>query len=70
MLVAAVNSWPDSIDLTITLVYLAVVFGVPAFGYVLLALDVRALTGDGVSADRRQRVSTRRSPRNVSLLRR
>ncbi len=36
------KSWPDGLDVTITLIYLAIVLGVPLLGYVLMALDYRA----------------------------
>jgi hypothetical protein len=37
-----VKSWPDGIDWTVTLGYLALAFGVPILGYVCMALDIRA----------------------------
>ena len=44
MLVASsyTKNWPDGMDATITAFYLALVFGVPLAGYVLMALDFRA----------------------------
>lgn len=33
--------WPDGIDATLTLTYVAVIFGIPAFGYILMVLDFR-----------------------------
>jgi hypothetical protein len=36
------NSWPDGLDATITVIYLAIVLGVPFLGYVLMVLDYRA----------------------------
>ena len=39
---AAAKDWPDGVDATITAFYLALVFGVPLAGYVLMALDFRA----------------------------
>ena len=37
------KSWPaDSIDVAITTGYLAIAFGIPILGYVLMALDIRA----------------------------
>ena len=38
-----VRNWPaDNIDVAITTAYLIIVFGIPLFGYVLMALDIRA----------------------------
>ena len=39
---APVKSWPDGIDTTVTLSYLAAAFGLPILGYVCMALDIRA----------------------------
>jgi hypothetical protein len=39
---APVKSWPDGLDSTVTLSYLALAFGLPIVGYVCMALDVRA----------------------------
>jgi hypothetical protein len=36
------KTWPDGVDATITVFYLALVFGVPLAGYVLMVLDFRA----------------------------
>jgi hypothetical protein len=36
------KSWPDGIDAVITAVYLAIAFGIPLLGYVLMALNIRA----------------------------
>ncbi len=37
------NSWPaDNIDMAITAGFLAIAFGIPLLGYVLMALDIRA----------------------------
>jgi len=35
-------SWPDGIDWTVTASYLALAFGLAAFGYVCMVLDIRA----------------------------
>ena len=35
-------SWPDGIDLTITLAYVALMLGVAIAGYVCMAIDIRA----------------------------
>ena len=42
LLMLAKESWPDEIDAAVTICYLAVALGVPALGYVLMAMDVRA----------------------------
>lgn len=42
LVAAAGPSWPDSIDGTATVAYLASAFGLAALGYVCLALDIRA----------------------------
>lgn len=34
--------WPDGVDLTVTLTYLLLAFGLPLLGYVCMALDIRA----------------------------
>jgi hypothetical protein len=39
---AATKSWPDGIDSTVTLSYLALAFGLPILGYVCMVLDIRA----------------------------
>lgn len=36
------KSWPDGIDWTVTLGYLALAFGLPILGYVCMVLDIRA----------------------------
>jgi hypothetical protein len=36
------KSWPDGIDWSVTLGYLALAFGLPILGYVCMALDFRA----------------------------
>ncbi|QDS98521.1 J domain-containing protein [Adhaeretor mobilis] len=36
-----VRPWPDGIDSTVTLAFLAIAFGVPAIGYFFLVLDFR-----------------------------
>ena len=36
------KSWPDGIDWTVTLSYLALAFGLPILGYVCMVLDIRA----------------------------
>ena len=36
------KSWPDGVDASLTLLFLAVAIGVPLAGYVLMALDFRA----------------------------
>jgi hypothetical protein len=41
-LLIAVRNWPDELDASITLGYLAIVIGIPVAGYLFLALDVRA----------------------------
>jgi len=35
------DAWPDGIDSSLTLTYLAIAFGLPILGYVCMALDVR-----------------------------
>ena len=40
--VASTNSWPDGLDWTMTLSYLALAFGLPILGYVCMVLDIRA----------------------------
>jgi hypothetical protein len=44
MLAAAASSysWPDGIDLAVTLAYVALMLGVAIAGYVCMALDIRA----------------------------
>jgi len=37
-----VRTWPDGLDSTVTLSYLALAFGLPILGYVCMALDFRA----------------------------
>jgi hypothetical protein len=37
-----VKTWPDGIDRTVTIGYLALAFGLPILGYVAMGLDVRA----------------------------
>jgi hypothetical protein len=37
-----VKSWPDGIDWTVTLSYLALAFGLPILGYFCMLLDFRA----------------------------
>ena len=39
---ASANSWPNSLDLAITIGFLAVFFLLPAAGFVFIALDLRA----------------------------
>jgi hypothetical protein len=39
---AAPHTYPDGIDWTITITYLALAFGLAALGYVCMALDIRA----------------------------
>lgn len=34
--------WPDGFDLTVTIAFFALAFGLPALGYVCLVLDIRA----------------------------
>jgi hypothetical protein len=36
------RSWPDGIDSTVTVSYLAIAFGLPILGYVSMVLDYRA----------------------------
>ncbi|HEY4234290.1 MAG TPA: J domain-containing protein [Lacipirellulaceae bacterium] len=36
------KSWPDGIDWTVTLCYLALAFGLPLVGYICMVLDIRA----------------------------
>ena len=36
------HTWPDEIDAAVTLAYLAIVVAVPAIGYAVMALDIRA----------------------------
>ena len=36
------KTWPDGIDWTVTIGYLALAFGVPILGYVAMGLDIRA----------------------------
>lgn len=38
----AVRTWPDELDAAVTLTYLAVVVAVPAAGYAMMVLDIRA----------------------------
>ncbi len=38
---SAIRPWPDAIDRTMVAAYLLLAFGVPALGYVLMALDFR-----------------------------
>jgi hypothetical protein len=42
LVAAATKSWPDGIDSSLTLAYLALAFGLPILGYVCMALDIRA----------------------------
>ena len=37
----SLHSWPDGIDWSVTSAYLALAFGLAAFGYVCMALDIR-----------------------------
>jgi len=37
-----IRNWPDSIDTAILAGFLAIAFGIPLLGYVLMALDIRA----------------------------
>jgi len=39
--IESVHTWPDGIDWSVTLGYLALIFAVPLVGYVCMALDVR-----------------------------
>jgi hypothetical protein len=39
---APAKSWPDGLDWTMTLVYLALAFGLPILGYICMVLDIRA----------------------------
>lgn len=39
---ADLSSWPNGLDLTVTLAFLAIALLVPAAGYVFMALDFRA----------------------------
>jgi hypothetical protein len=41
LLAEGVRSWPDSVDLAALVTFLGLAFGLPAFGYVLMAIDVR-----------------------------
>ena len=41
-LLIATREWPDEYDLAIVAVYLAVIIGLPVFGYVLMYIDWRA----------------------------
>ena len=36
------HSWPDGLDATVTVGYIALVLGLPILGYVCMALDIRA----------------------------
>jgi hypothetical protein len=40
--VLTAQTWPDAIDGSITLVYLAIAFGLAILGYVSMVLDIRA----------------------------
>jgi hypothetical protein len=40
--IASTKSWPDGLDWTMTLSYLALAFGLPILGYVCMVLDIRA----------------------------
>jgi hypothetical protein len=40
--VPSAKSWPDGIDWTVTLGYLALAFGLPILGYIAMVLDIRA----------------------------
>jgi hypothetical protein len=35
------RSWPDPVDLAALVTFLGLAFGLPAFGYVLMAIDIR-----------------------------
>jgi len=36
------KAWPDGIDWSVTLTYLALAFGLPILGYICMVLDIRA----------------------------
>ena len=42
MLDQSPNSWPNSLDLSVTILFFAIIVLVPALGYVFMALDLRA----------------------------
>lgn len=41
LLAEGAKPWPDAVDLAALVTFFAIAFGVPAFGYVLMAIDVR-----------------------------
>jgi hypothetical protein len=41
-IVGANRDWPDAIDLPILVAYLLLILGLPALGYIAMAIDIRA----------------------------
>lgn len=41
LLAESARSWPDPVDLAALVTFLGLAFGLPAFGYVLMAIDIR-----------------------------